>query len=311
MACTGNIAPLNMTTTKNIQQCDVTCKFQFSYGLSTCKVTPSGNFLKYSYDGITNVTYNATSSASKYNVQEVRIYAPPLNKYSSSTSSAGAELFIHHVSPTTGKNLLICVPIAIGGGVSRSSQLFSKIITNSIEKTNGEQTINVSDFTLDALVPLTEFYQYNGPIPYSPTGNNICSNTNADIILFPANNSINMDEGTYQILNSLISKNTVKDLQTPSNVGLRYNKSGTTNNEGNVGDDIYIQCHPLDEDGNVVYDENVNGVNGSQQSLQKEKGLTKEEMDKILEYGGIAAAIGILFVGAKLINNFLKKEASS
>lgn len=310
MACTGNLAPVNMMDTNNLQKCDVTCNYQFSYGTSTCKVTPNGNYLSYKYDGTSNVTYNDTSPGSKYNVEEIRIYAPPLNKYASASSkSAAAELFIHHTSPTTGKNLLVCVPIAVDNATSRASQIFSQIITNAIDKDSGMQSLNVNNFTLDALVPLTEFYQYNGNIPYSPTGNTSCSNTNADIILFPANNSINMTPQTFSILSKLVIANSVLDLQMPSNVGMRYNERGTTSNEGEVGDDIYIECNPVGDDGEDIGPGETSGES-SGTSSRAESDTSKSTgyvVDLILKSLAVIAGIAIIALGARYINNYLSK----
>ena len=310
MACTGNLAPVNMMDTNNLQKCDVTCNYQFSYGSSTCKVTPNGNYISYKYDGASNVTYNDTTPGSKYNVEEIRIYAPPLNKYGAASSkSAAAELFIHHTNPTTGKNLLVCVPIAVSNSTSRASQVFSQIITNAIDKDSGLQSLNVNNFTLDALVPLTEFYQYNGSIPYSPSGNSSCSNTNADIILFPANNSVNMSEQTYATLSSLVIANSVLDLQMPSSVGMRYNERGTTSNEGDVGDDIYIECNPVGDDGEDIGPSEAGGES-SGPATRAESDTSKSTgyvVDLLLKSLAVIAGIAIIALGARYINNYLSK----
>jgi hypothetical protein len=302
MACTGNLAPLNLTDVKSdIQKCEVTCNYQFSYGASTCKVTPNSNFLSYKYDGITVVTYNASDPGSKYNVEEIRIYSPPLNNYTNNENDAVAELFIHHTSEATGKNLLVCVPLALNDASSKSSELLEQIISPSIEKQGGEQSINVQNFTLDNLIPITDYYQYDGDIPYSTTGNNICSSQNAHIILFPANGFINMNTKTKETLKSLIIATNKQTLQNPSNVGLRYNKNGTINNTSS-GDDIYIECKSLDDDGNVIETDGNNeniGANLENTGQSRMSDETKRKMLSIIftVLGVLLALLIIYFAG--------------
>jgi carbonic anhydrase len=296
MACTGNLAPINLTDIKSdIQKCEVTCNYQFSYGASSCKVTPNGNFLSYKYDGITVVTYNATEAGSKYNVEEIRIYSPPLNNYTNNENDAIAELFIHHTSEATGKNLLVCVPLSLNDASSKSSELLEQIISSSIEKDGGEQSINVQNFTLDNLIPITDYYQYNGDIPYSQTGNNICSSQNANIIIFPANGFINMNTNTKNTLKSLIIPTNKQSLQNPSNVGLRHNKNGTINNTSS-GNDIYIECNALDDDGNIVEHDGTN-IESNLESTQQ-KGMSDATKTRIISI--IFTILGIL-IGLAII----------
>lgn len=300
MACTGNLAPLNLTEIKsNIQKCDVTCNYQFSYGASTCKVTPNGNYLSYKYDGMTVVTYNATDPGSKYNVEEIRIYSPPLNNYTTTEKNAVAELFIHHTSEATGKNLLVCIPISLNDASSKSSELLEQIISDSIEKDGGEQSINVQNFTLDNLIPITEYYQYNGSIPYSSTGNNVCANLNADIIIFPANGFINMNTSTKKTLESLIIATTQNPLQKPSNVGLRHNKNGTINNTSS-GDDIYIECNALDDDGNVIEEGDTTNKDTLKSGLEKTGQNYMSDSTKRKVISIILTVLGIL-IGLTII----------
>ena len=308
MACTGNQAPLNLSVVDNddLQKCDVTCSYQFSYGTSSCKVTPNGNFLSYKYDGKSIVTYNATDIGSKYNVQEIRIYSPPLTNYTSTSgNNAKAEMFIHHVNPETGKNLLVCIPIARKDSSSKSSELLEQIISPSINNDGSEQSINVSNFTLNAMIPITEYYQYNSTLPYSPTGNTDCANVNADIIIFPANGDINMTSKTYKTLTSLITGSTSHDTQNPENVSLRFNEKGTINNTSS-GDDIYIECNPVGDDGSDIYagdnETGKSGIAGESKKHLSEK--TKKTLIKFLITFSLAIVIACIIYFSY---NFLKK----
>ena len=307
MACTGNQAPINLSIVDNdtLQKCDVTCNYQFSYGTSTCKVTPNGNFLSYKYDGKSIVTYNAKDIGSKYNVQEIRIYSPPLTTYTeSSENNSKAEMFIHHVNSETGKNLLVCIPIAEKEASSRSSELLEQIISPLINNDGTEQVINVSNFTLNSLVPITQFYQYNSSLPYSPTGNNICANANADIIVFTANGEINMNGDTYKTLTSLITGSSSHDTQKPENVGLRFNQKGTISNASSGDDNIYIECNPVGDDGSDIYgtSDMSGNLNIPEDKYLSEK--TKKTLIKFLISFSLAILVAVIIF---FIYRFLKK----
>lgn len=316
MACSGDKAPLNlsMTMTNTLQRCDVTCSYHFSYGISKCLVTPNGNFLSYKYDGKSVVTYNATDIGSKYKVQEIRIYSPPLTKYTgdAGANDAKAELFIHHINTDTGKNLLVCVPIAVNDSASKSSDLLAQLITSGIDNTGGEQEINVSNFTLNALIPITEYYQYSGNLPYSQTGNDVCQNTTADIIIFPADGAINMKSKTLNILTSLITgiEPTEFTIQDPKDVSLRYNEKGTTNNFGSGGEDIYIECNPVGDDGEDIGD-GKDGKNLLGDEKKYEKGyLSKKTKKKLIEFliytSLFIVMVVIIYFGHRFVMSWLK-----
>lgn len=316
MACTGNKAPIDITQINNntIETCNVTCNFDFAYGSSSCNVTPNGNYLSYKYDGNTKVSYNTSDKVSNYIVNDIRIYAPPLNKYTlTNNNNAVAELFIHHTSSNTGKNLLLCIPLAVKDIPSKSSEVLKQIISTSIEQDGGEQSINVSNFTLESLIPITEFYSYNGDIPYSPTGNNICSGTNANIIIFPADGTINMNTQTLSTLKSLITTSSSSEHQNPENVNIRYNKDGTLHNGSGGGDDIYIECNPVGHDGEVI--ENAFSGDDHNNVSREKKPLLDDNTKKIL-FDVIVSILGVLIGGliiyytAKYMNAYLSGEAN-
>ena len=313
MACSGDKAPIELDTSYKSNKCDVTCRFQFSYGTSTCKVTPQGDFLEYKYDGITNVTFNATDDTSKYTVDHIRIYAPPLTQYTigGASSAAVAEMFIYHTNQMTGENLLLCIPIAEGGGVSRSSQTFSSIIAPTIENNGEEQSINAPNFSLDAFVPLTDFYQYKGNVPYSATGGSTCVYKTANIIVFPADGKVNMSSDTLSVLKSLVTPVSVGTHQTSEAVKLRYNESGTTNNEGAVGDDIYIECNPVDDDGNVVpLDEAMNAAaEGKKISVSPADKKRMQTVEAVLYgAGGLLVGLALIYLIRRAVRKYLLSD---
>lgn len=317
MACIDTKAPINLSGINNnaLPKCGVTCKYNFNYGISSCKVKPYGNFLKYYYDGKSDVTFNLTGLDSKYSVKEIRIYSPCLTYYSL-VEKPQAEIFIHHINKETGKNLLVCIPISISDSTSKSSDLLGQMIISGINNNGTLQSINVSNFTLNSLIPISEYYNYSGNIPYSPNGDDECKNVKADIIVFPAHGNINMKNHTYKTLTTLISgaPTNIIGLQNPSSVSLQYNKDGTNiNNTNGNDDDIYIKCNPIGDDGKeIVMDDDsmLRGrMEGPDVDAEEAENFKKELIRFLIYFALFIVMLASIFVGYKVINKWLKAIA--
>ena len=304
MACYGSQAPINLTSAvnnnDNLPKCYNTCKFSFKYGISDCRVKVNRDFLSYKYDNReSDVTFN---SETNYNVKDVRIYCPPLTYYD---ENAVAEIFIHHENNSR-KPLVICIPVIKNDNTTNSSTLLEQIITK-ITDNDDEQSINTSYFTLNSLIPISEYYYYEGKsIPYSRGGS--CRNIRSDIIVFPVktNNSINMNDYTYEALQDLIDgKVPIKSkLQTKDDVTIYHNNNGTQYNTFDTGDDnIYIECKPVGDDGNVI--------EGSNNDMNENDFQTKEELWKsILSWGLLGLLIIVLLISVVLMRIALNKVAN-
>jgi carbonic anhydrase len=294
MACNEGSTPINVTTTQN--KCNLNCLYQYDYGISSLNVTNNGDHLKFSYDGggsDTTIRYNNHD----YNVQECRLYKPSLNQYNGQRKDA--ELIIHHIN-SSGSNLLVCIPIDNNNAASASSALFSQIIPFVPSTTGSTQTINVSNYTLNHFIPKAAYYYYRGTVPYQP-----CSGT-YNIILFDPAHAINMATDHMNTLSSVIT-GLSPTIQSTNEAHYYYNEKGTTQNEL-LGDDIYIDCRPVEEvdgEGNEINIPGSGGVSQLSSSLQNsgagqaarsmQAGLSSETIDILISFGGVIAGIGLMY----------------
>jgi hypothetical protein len=123
---------------------------------------------------------------------------------------------------------------------TKGSSLLTEIIqgVSSNAPADGETTtITLDDFTLDEFVPMKPFFSYNATQPYQPCVGKV------DIIVFGPRESKNfISSDALTSLNSIIQANTYTTKTGPS---LFFNAKGpgTTG----LGEDIYIDCRPVDK----------------------------------------------------------------
>ena len=291
MSCDIGNMPIDVTETQ--EKCKLTCFYKFDYGISNLNVTNKGDHLAFSYDAKSDITYNNEN----YNVQECRLYKPSLNSYNG--THYDGEFIIHHTS-NTGKNLLVCIPINTSNSKSSSEILFDKIIPFIPNEEEDVVSININDYTLNHIVPKAGYYSYNGNLPYQPcTGN-------YDIILFDPNSAININETNMSTIGSVIQA-IATEPKEPNKDKLFYNKDGTQDNELISGDDIYIDCKAIGEDGNVIEEERKTDKETLDYSY-KLNPKTKEYLT-IGGYilGGVAGAYALYFIWNKISGAISKK----
>lgn len=272
MSCKNSNMPIDINKTTN--NCNLTCNFSYSYSESDLSVTNNTDYITFSYDGNSTVSF----SGDNYTVQDIRLYKPSLNSYYG--SKVDAELFIHHIS-VTGKNLLLCIPILENNASSKSNVMFNKIIPFIPSKNGENRTINVNNYTINNFIPKSGFYYYNGNLPYEPC------NGNYDILLFDPKNAINMNSTDMNTVNSIIQpvNSNTKEID---NDNLYYNEKGTIENELSGEDEIYIDCQPV-KDG-VIDDGKGGSTKGNNKPMIE---LTAENLEII---GGVAGGIILVFL---------------
>jgi len=239
MTCTG---PINITQSDGT--CSLKCLLLFNYGNSTCQVKNVSDHLYITYDGDSDIIFNSA----KYNPIEVRLFSPSLHTFDG--SHADAELVIVHSGSSGG--LLVCIPImsTTATNASTGSVLLDNIIEGSPE-IDQTTSLNLQDFNLNYLVPKSEYYSYSGTLPYG----NCDISTTYNYIVFPKN-SLQLNQETLSTLKSLIHNASV-----PIQAGTCfYNEKGTTTN-GFAGEgQIYIDCQPTGEEGDIIVKELSSGT---------------------------------------------------
>lgn len=230
MNCT---APLNINTT-NSSNCSQKCAYWYNYGNSTCTIENNKEYLTIKYDGQSDVVYNT----SKYTPTAVHIFKPALHQFDGVT--ADAELIIVHNNAEGG--LLVCIPITSSD--SNTSMALSDIIAAAPQQSDPSKAINVNNFNLNDFIPKSSYYSYTGNQAWDCTSSAVY-----DYVVFKPPNTILLKADILASLDNLISGNSVKQV-----TGISYfNKVGTTQNGFQGDGQIYIDCQPTGESGEIIY----------------------------------------------------------
>jgi carbonic anhydrase len=248
MACTS---PINIDTSTT-DKCLLKCMYFFNYGSSSIRIENDTSLLIVHYDGGGDVVYNKQT----YTPTQMQIYSPSLHTYDGQT--AAAEIFIMHspVAPAVG-NLIVSVPILSDSRptLSDGSNILSDIINYApdINSTgpSGITSYTSADFNLNLFVPKAPYYQYDGTLPFP-----FCIPGYSYIVFDTKDSSLFLDSDTLSKLQSLINPADV----TIYKAGKAYYNSGGTTSNGFDGDgQIYIDCQPTGEDGEILYSEDADG----------------------------------------------------
>jgi len=232
-------APINIIR-KEADKCSLKCLLWYNYGNSSCTVTNQSHALLIRYDGTSDVMFNSI----KYAPQEIRIYKPSIHTFDG--QYADAEMVITHNSDNGG--LLICVPIMsnTNANASTGTNLLDDIIQHGPSQ-NESTSLNIHDFNLNFLIPKSAYYSYTGTKPYGK-----CGNAQYQYVVFPKQ-SIQIQKDTLDALGGLIHDSYIAVYPGEC----YYNEKGTTQNGFSGDGQIYIDCQPTGEEGDIVYKEPV------------------------------------------------------
>jgi len=244
MSCPNSDSPINISTTANVLSCEVFCSYMHQYKDSACTATYYPDHIKLSYDATTSaaVTFNNEG----YNVREVNIYAPSLHAYNG--SSADAEMLIIHDG--AGKKLIVSVPLVQSNNVAASAKILDDIIgkfssTVDKTKTNDSQLINVQNYNMENFIPSSPYYFYMGGAPFSP-----CDGQYNFVVFDKTKSPVTIGSDTLKTLTGLIQPSGINAV---SRSDYYYNSSGPNVKPGLNKDEIYIECNPTGEDGEILF----------------------------------------------------------
>lgn len=242
MSCEKSTAPINITDKPN-GSCNLKCKYTFKYKDTTTVLKNKKFYLSLTHERSypAPVKYNDFD----FNVDEIRMYSPSLHSYNGNKTDA--ELIIRH-SSINGGLLFVCIPVVKTEQTNNSTAFFEHIISNAnlYAKTDDESTVIKQPMNLNIFVPTTKYYSYNGTLPYPP-----CTGDHS-FVVFSKN-----DKNAFTMINttSLIAlKKIILETNFPVKTGDFFvNTEGANDNITNTTtDDIYIDCSPVDDDGNIV-----------------------------------------------------------
>ena len=227
---------------ENVQgNCDLKCAYNFKYHESNLTAKNNGVMIALTYDNgsVPPVLYNQE----KYTVETIMIVSPSIHLFNGSTTNA--EIIVKHTPVSGGNQLAVCVPIIESTDSSTATNLIGQIlmgVANNAPSKDETTNLNISNFTLNDIIPKKPFYSY--------TGTTDSSDWLVYDILYaiPLNNKILT--GLTQIIKPF-------PIPTPGK-GLFYNSIGpnhvSLNNNG-----IYISCSPTgssEEEMDVTYTKN-------------------------------------------------------
>ena len=274
MSCANATAPINLTkSTDNI--CNLKCAYSFNYTTTNFRINNRGSYLSFLTDSTNTppVVYNDQN----YNVMEARLYCKSLHTYDNE-GQADAELIIVHASMNYTGFLIVCIPIMKSSTTTaESADLFDFIIAETQRTANskGQQTVfSSSNLSLGKFIPLKPYYSYTGTAPVTPCDGSYY------YVVFHKDYAITMSTNAYKSLLNIIPE--PHNVQTKNNPdGVFYNPSGPT--PPNTGE-IYIDCQPTGEDGEVLVPARVDtsGV------------LDNELLKRIFNFTIIKLLVGVL-----------------
>ena len=231
---------VNITKDQIVGPCFEKCYYNFKYEDSVLVAKNNEIMISLKYDNghVPPVLYNSQ----KYNVSNINIACPSIHKFDG--QNVAAEIFIEHLPVFGGPNLYVAIPIVSSGNTSTSASLLNnvlEIVAANAPKKDETSTINISDFTLQNIVPNKPFYSYTDL-------------QDEEWIVFGLSDAIPLGTSILTKLSQIIKPYIYNAV---SKSGIYYNEKGP--NVGNVEDGIYISCKPTgnsEEEIDVVKDKN-------------------------------------------------------
>ena len=305
MSCDNATAPINITNKDDVENCEQKCSFQYHYGLSSANITNEGEYLSIAYDS-NSQTYPVNFNNELYSAKEVIIYQPSLHQWNG--KQAEGELVIIHTTCLPASNqgqcqpaLLVCIPLSSGVSGNNASVVLDKIISQgmSLAPNPGETaSINLSiPFTLNDFIPKKPFYSYTG---ISPIDN--CNNT-CHFVVFGSEDAIAID-----VVN--LTKMHIEHEPIPIQENQYYynpkGPSGLKLAKGN--DEIYIDCQPTDNSGQLLVTEDKLVKPITADSATKENPIAKMFSQLLGPFAevieGVLITVMIVLIAKGIINFF-------
>ena len=279
MTCESTTAPINIIDF-SAKDCKGKCDYSYFYQNSSGYVKNYNNeYLLLNIQDNTLSTFNSNS----YQIEEIRIYSPSLHIYGG--TKADGEVLIIHKNINGPDKFLVSIPLMKGGNITNASNDIKNIINiASQSNVNEANELNGMNINFNNYIPKTNYYFYTGTLPYS------CgSGTLVNYVVFSKNiknTSINIPEDSLTKLKNMITEQNVEIKPTPEEFG--KSKGPPIMHGMSSSGDIYIDCQPVGEDGELL-------VNTSKYSVFGDT-LHKLDPNKYKWIGSFFIAIILLIV---------------
>lgn len=224
-------------TSDELFKCSSRCKLRFDYSEkseATITATKTTNKLEIEYPVLSN-TVNVQFNGESYNQHtKIYVYRPNINAYRIRNERIVGEMVISHNNGY--EHLLLYIPLIL----STESNIFFKELFKTTETDyNTIRPPTSTAFNLKNIVSPSPFYYYYGTASTDmniPKSHNVIFNTTAGIPISQTHLNL-LPQHTLSITDA-----------SEELIRLQYN-TGITSEEGN---DIYIDCNPVDDNGNTL-----------------------------------------------------------
>jgi hypothetical protein len=282
-------SPININPQSITGKCDLKCAYNFDYPTTSLVAKNEGFLISFKADNQTSTPVIFNNN--KYVVDKFVLVSPSLHLFNE--TKMNAELIIIHTSQTGGSNLTVCIPIKQSSDSNDASNLLTELIqmVSTNTPSSGETSnLNISNFTLDSIVPKKPFYNY--------------INTNSEIgncIVFGSAFAIPLSNTILTTLTSIIKP---LNLNMIGDGNLFFNSSGP-NLSNSSNDGIYISCKPTGSS-----EETIDVTNNTNINLSSSFSIG-EYMDKYSDYLWyilfvvilIAVCFGLNFIYKIIVGN--------
>ena len=237
--------PLNIVR-QQTDKCSLKCKLWYKYGNSSCLIKNTKDHLEITYDGDSDVMFNMIP----YTPTQILFFKPSIHTYDG--QYADAEIVIAHKGGTNG--LFICIPIIVSQTMSSAtgSTILENIFRNA-PSTTDPITLNIQDFNANNLIPKSSYFSYVAPM--IPIGGRCIEQSSAQYVVFhQRHGNMTVSQNAMNSLGNLIHDSYISTYEGKS----FFNETGTRAN-GFAGDwEIFMDCQPVGESSEVVYQEPTN-----------------------------------------------------
>lgn len=300
-----------MNISKNTAgKCEKKCEYSFQYPTTNLIARNKGEYISYRPGPQREppVMYNAD----KYNVKEMRLYQPALHSFGG--DKPDAELIIEHVNTTGSGKLAVCIPVkkTSSDQTTTLDELVVRVAKFAPTKGGNAGEISLPFFSFTYFVPTKPYYSYRGNMPGS--------NEEYDFIIFDKENAVPISELGHRSLLKLIQKNNHNLLgrkegftSNQKDSKVYFNEKGAKKTVGglNGDDDIYIECQPTGDSGEILIDTPVTSSR-AMFSGDAAKNILDSKFFQI--GGGTLLGILIMFILFKAFNlaaSYLKPKTSA
>ena len=269
MSCTKSDAPINISKSNEVFNCNGKCNLRYNYKASNISAYNKKNYIEINLANKTEtvINYSTNTRSSKCQAQggeflidHARIYHPSMHTFNGKRTDA--ELVILHKNTSGADDLLLCIPITTTSGTQPSASRDLTSIIQYLQKvgnSEGEGGIIPSlNLNFNNFIPKKSFYTYSGSLPFIP-----CTECVIFIVYDVNEASINLSPETLSIFKEFINSKYFLIKPFTRDLGLAYNSEGATLNNGSLGNDIWIDCQPTGSEGQVLIDETPNNLSTS------------------------------------------------